>query len=67
MKSDQKVAYIDLEIIDNEKPEPDKVLFVKLSVLETNDSPVIIGQKKMCMVTIIDDDSKIFKFEFNLV
>lgn len=45
----------DVSIIDNEVPEPDKVFFVRLAHNEDNPN-VVLGQRKMCIVTIIDDD-----------
>ncbi len=53
-----KFMDFDVGIIDNEIPEPDKVFFLRLSVQNESNTAVILGQKKMCTITIIDDDGK---------
>ena len=43
---------------DDDQWEPDETFFVKLS-LANNQQNARIGDKAVCMVTIIDDDSKL--------
>ena len=40
----------------------ENVFFVKISLYEIDNPDIIIGQKSMCIITIIDDDSKIEDF-----
>ncbi len=54
----------DVSIIDNDIPEPDKVFFLRLSAHNESDS-IILGQKKMCTITIIDDDGRKIKSNLN--
>jgi len=53
-----------ISIIDNEIPEPDKVFFLRLSAKYESDS-IVLGQKKMCTITIIDDDGRKNIFNYN--
>lgn len=55
MSANQRLLPLDIVIIDDNQWEPDETFFVKLSVY--GDQPdVRIGDKAICMVTIIDDD-----------
>ena len=55
MSANQRFLPLDIVIIDDNQWEPDETFFVKLSVY--GDQPdVRIGDKAICMVTIIDDD-----------
>jgi hypothetical protein len=55
--ANQTKLEFDVKIIDNVQANPDKIFFVKLSPLSERSK---IGPKAICMVTIIDDDSKLF-------
>ncbi len=60
MLKNQRHFPLDVTIIDDNQWEPDETFFVKIS-LYGNQPNVRIGHKAICMVTIIDDDGKIFK------
>lgn len=57
--ANQTKLEFDVKIIDNVQANPDKIFFVKLSPLSER---LRIGPKAICMVTIIDDDSKLLKY-----
>ena len=50
---------LDVTIIDDNQWEPDETFFVKLSLVNSNPD-VKLGHKAICMITIIDDDGRLF-------
>lgn len=55
MLPQQRFLSIDVIIVDDNQWEPDETFFVKISSYN-EDSYLKIGQKAICMITIINDD-----------
>lgn len=52
-----------MEIVDDNKWEPDEEFFLRMSVVHHKDAPVKLGNTSIMEVTIIDDDGTIFFFK----
>jgi len=57
MSAGQITLSMDVVIIDDDQWEPDETFFVKISSISASDK-FKVGQKGICMVTIINDDGK---------
>lgn len=61
-EKDETCKYIEIQIIDDNKWEPDEVFFVKIALDPSDPSYklALIGKKSIHEVTIVNDDGKLF-------
>jgi solute carrier family 8 (sodium/calcium exchanger) len=63
MERGQLEKRITIHVIDDNQWEPDETFFVKLSLVEGEESHAKLGSKTIALVTIINDDGKLEKIE----
>lgn len=56
MERGQQEKKITINVIDDNQWEPDETFFVKLSLVDGQESRAKLGSKAVALVTIINDD-----------
>jgi solute carrier family 8 (sodium/calcium exchanger) len=58
MEAGQQEKRITIHVIDDNQWEPDETFFVKLSLVDGQETRAKLGSKTIALVTIINDDGK---------